>query len=324
MILLGRQLKDSLPAIPRYANIFEFDRVAKAWRDMWQQKEIALADRLGKNVEKLNKKTKVLPDLEVNQKVRVQTLTGTDRKWIKTGTVVQIGDHHQYLIRMDGSRRLLLRNRKFLRAYTSLRETKKKEGNKPNSMKKKEETVVKKKEETVLDSEHMSIPEKKKSVNWDKKKATESEKPMAKKKNKTREEKSEIETPKKEEDLVGEVWYRPKANTTRGQQEVRDEVQTPRRAIVPQVPPPLVREVIQIDDVTDEENEDRIQRDEIAKAARVLFPIQEDEEEQEARGNRPAKLPGALRNIRNNMNPEKDDIIADEGRSRLRERKKDN
>ena len=117
MILMGRQLRDSLPAIPRGGNMFENENVAKPWREMWAAKEIALADRLGKGLESLNEKVKILPKLEVGQKVRVQDLNKPKKKWQKSGTIVQVGDHHQYLVRLDGSRRVVLRNRKFLRAF---------------------------------------------------------------------------------------------------------------------------------------------------------------------------------------------------------------
>ena len=70
MILMGRPLKDSLPAIPRRANVFQAENVAKSWRDMWASREIALADRLCRGVEKLNSKVRDLPCLEVGQKVR--------------------------------------------------------------------------------------------------------------------------------------------------------------------------------------------------------------------------------------------------------------
>ena len=122
MILMGRQLRDSLPAIPRGGNMFENENVAEPWREMWAAKEIALADRLGKNLESLNEKVKIFPKLEVGQKVRFQDLNKAKKKWHKSGTIVQVGDHHQYLVRMDGSRRVVLRNRKFLRAYQRFRD----------------------------------------------------------------------------------------------------------------------------------------------------------------------------------------------------------
>jgi hypothetical protein len=39
-------------------------------------------------------------------------------KWDNTGRVVEVRQHDQYVIRMDGSSRVTLRNRRFLRKYT--------------------------------------------------------------------------------------------------------------------------------------------------------------------------------------------------------------
>ena len=39
-------------------------------------------------------------------------------KWDKTGVVIEVRHYHQYVIRIDGSGRITLRNRKFLRKFT--------------------------------------------------------------------------------------------------------------------------------------------------------------------------------------------------------------
>ena len=50
--------------------------------------------------------------------MRVQNQNGNSPlKWDRTGQVVQVGDHDQYIVRVDGSRRLTKRNRKFLRKF---------------------------------------------------------------------------------------------------------------------------------------------------------------------------------------------------------------
>ena len=52
---------------------------------------------------------------------RLQNQTGPrPKKWEKTGVVVEVRQHNQYLIRVDGSGRLTLRNRQFLRTYEPL------------------------------------------------------------------------------------------------------------------------------------------------------------------------------------------------------------
>ena len=45
-------------------------------------------------------------------------------KWDITGVVAEIGDHDQYVIRVDGSGRMTLRNRRFLRKITPFSMTK--------------------------------------------------------------------------------------------------------------------------------------------------------------------------------------------------------
>ena len=119
-ILLGRTLRDSLPLmppIPRGKTVFDRgSAVSRVWQDVWSAKEHALKSRLSKQVEKLQVGTHELGPLHVGDTVRLQNQTGNHpNKWDKTGIIMQVGDHDKYLIRVDGSRRLTLRNRSFLR-----------------------------------------------------------------------------------------------------------------------------------------------------------------------------------------------------------------
>ena len=62
--------------------------------------------------------TKRLPALFVGDHVRIQNQTGPQpNKWDKTGSVVEVRQFDQYVVRVDGSGRMTLRNRKFLRKY---------------------------------------------------------------------------------------------------------------------------------------------------------------------------------------------------------------
>ena len=62
--------------------------------------------------------TKRLPALIVGDYVRIQNQTGPQpNKWDKTGRVVKVRQFDQYVVRVDGSGRMTLRNRKFLRKY---------------------------------------------------------------------------------------------------------------------------------------------------------------------------------------------------------------
>ena len=119
-ILLGRTLRDTLPLlppIPRKSTVFDAKScVSQVWKDVWAAKENALKSRLARQVETLSLGARELPPLIVGDTVRVQNQTGSHpNKWDKTGVVMQVGSNDQYIIRMDGSRRLTLRNRRFLR-----------------------------------------------------------------------------------------------------------------------------------------------------------------------------------------------------------------
>ena len=62
--------------------------------------------------------TKELERLEVGDNVRMQNQTGCRKnKWDKSGVVVEDMGNRQYRVRVDGSGRLSVRNRRFLRVY---------------------------------------------------------------------------------------------------------------------------------------------------------------------------------------------------------------
>ncbi|GFO45517.1 transcription factor iiib 90 kda subunit [Plakobranchus ocellatus] len=62
-----------------------------------------------------------LPLLAVGDCVRIQNQTGPHpTKWDKTGIVIQVHQFDQYVIRVDGTGKITLRNRKFLHLYHSV------------------------------------------------------------------------------------------------------------------------------------------------------------------------------------------------------------
>ena len=71
------------------------------------------------NHERWKEHTRFLPPLSVGDHVRIQNQMGNHpKRWDKTGVVIEVRQYHQYVIRMDGSGRVTIRNRKFLRKYT--------------------------------------------------------------------------------------------------------------------------------------------------------------------------------------------------------------
>ena len=110
--VFGRPIRDLIPILPgRY-------RPHDTWRQTLQAREEALRNRLMKAAERWGEHTQRLPPLTVGDRVRVQNQTGLHpRKWDKTGRVIEVRQYDQYVIRIDGSGRATLRNRKFLRKY---------------------------------------------------------------------------------------------------------------------------------------------------------------------------------------------------------------
>ena len=112
--LFGRPIRDFIPVFPiKY-------EPHPTWRETLKAREEALRVRHMKVSERLNEHTKHLTPLKVGDSVRIQNQTGPHpTKWHKTGRVIEVRQFDQYVIRVDGSGRVTLRNRKFLRKFTS-------------------------------------------------------------------------------------------------------------------------------------------------------------------------------------------------------------
>ena len=115
-IVFGRELRDTMP--------FKTSKLVmrEEWRITAEDREQALAKRHYNTREKLNEHVKELKPLQVGQSVLVQNQSGNHgKRWAKTGTVVETGPGpRQYAVRMDGSRNVSLRNRKYLRSFTGV------------------------------------------------------------------------------------------------------------------------------------------------------------------------------------------------------------
>ena len=108
-------MRDFLPFAPGKGGI------RKEWQIGAEEREMALARKHVKDMERLEAHTKELGELKIGQSVSVQNQVGNKpRRWDKTGVVVEKGvGPRQYLVRMDGSGRITLRNRRFLRKCSS-------------------------------------------------------------------------------------------------------------------------------------------------------------------------------------------------------------
>ena len=112
-IIFGHPIKDFFPVRPQNF------RPRPEWFLTAEQREIALARRHAKQGAVLTEHTKVLRSLSMSDIVLVQNQAGRrGKKWDKTGVVIEVLDHDQYRIRMDGTGRPTLRNRRFLKPIT--------------------------------------------------------------------------------------------------------------------------------------------------------------------------------------------------------------
>ena len=112
-IIFGTAVKDSLPTC----------KAQQGWIDYLNAMEIAeRRNIINKKVqEKYDNTAKNLDPLEIGDIVLIQNVTGNHpNRWDTTGTVVEALDNRQYSVRMDGSRRIRLRNRRHLRKVAPL------------------------------------------------------------------------------------------------------------------------------------------------------------------------------------------------------------
>ena len=69
--------------------------------------------------EKWDEKTRNLKPLEIGDNVYIQNLAGNNPlRWERTGVVVEAKPFHQYTVKVDGTGRVTLRNRRHLRKFT--------------------------------------------------------------------------------------------------------------------------------------------------------------------------------------------------------------
>lgn len=117
-IIFGRPLRDSFAFLNRLEK-FSNPAVRSTWREAWRLKEEALRARFAKTSEKLNETSKYLPPLQIGDRCLIQNQYGNHpKKWDRSGKVVEVYPFDQYMVLIDGSRRLTKRNRKFLKKYT--------------------------------------------------------------------------------------------------------------------------------------------------------------------------------------------------------------
>ena len=89
------------------------------WLKAAEQREILLSKHNAKLTEQYNCHSHTLPQLKLGESIRIQN--PLNRRWDTTGRVVETLPNRQYRIRVDGSGRITLRNRRFLRIIENKR-----------------------------------------------------------------------------------------------------------------------------------------------------------------------------------------------------------
>ncbi len=115
-IVFGRKLRDTIPRLDKSINVFHNSKIRPAWTKAWEEKEIGLRTRYQGSQQRLAEHSKTLPPLQVGDNVSVQNQTGNKpSKWDRTGKIVEVRDFDKYIVKVDGSGRLTLCNRRFLK-----------------------------------------------------------------------------------------------------------------------------------------------------------------------------------------------------------------
>jgi hypothetical protein len=110
-----------MPSLDKSVPIFESSRLYNQWHQAWSVKEQAIRSRLFRSCENLEERSRELPALREGDLVLIQNQdksSGRPNKWDRQGKIIAAKPNDQYLIRVDGSGRLTLRNRRFLRKYS--------------------------------------------------------------------------------------------------------------------------------------------------------------------------------------------------------------
>ena len=116
-VVFGRPIRDAFSFTSRCIKC-NIPSIRPTWREAWSQKEDAMRTRMPRSTEALDMYARSLAPLSLGDKVFLQNQHGSHpKKWDKSGTVVELGNYDQYWVKVDGSGRLTLRNRRFLRKF---------------------------------------------------------------------------------------------------------------------------------------------------------------------------------------------------------------
>ena len=113
-LLFGRPIRDHLPIKPGLFNPSE------VWVTNREQRELALRHRVSRGGERWSEHTRPLPKLDQGSHVFIQNQSGVGKaikRWDRTGTIIEDEGNDKYMIKVDGSGRVVHRNRRYLRKF---------------------------------------------------------------------------------------------------------------------------------------------------------------------------------------------------------------
>ena len=114
-MIFGRPIKDFIPILPGSY------RPHNTWIETSRAREEAMRARNVRNAESLTEHTVRLQPLDVGDRVFIQNQTGNHPlRWDRTGLAIEVKQFDQYAVKVDGSGRVTLRNRKFLRKFDKI------------------------------------------------------------------------------------------------------------------------------------------------------------------------------------------------------------
>ena len=118
-VLFGRTLRDAMPQLNKSVIIHDSDQIHSQWHKARGLEEIK--SRMILSCEELERGSRELEPLREGDKVFIQNKMKECKpnKWDRQGTVIAVKDNDQCLVEVDGSERLTLRNRRFLRKFES-------------------------------------------------------------------------------------------------------------------------------------------------------------------------------------------------------------
>ena len=118
LIVFGRPIRDPIPTpLGKFCPHM-------TWQETMINRERALAKRHSREHEKWTEHTRELKPLQIGDNVYVQNLIGNNPlRWERTGIVVEVRPYKQYGVKLDGSGRVSIRNRKNLRKFTPFHRT---------------------------------------------------------------------------------------------------------------------------------------------------------------------------------------------------------